>query len=252
MMLASIKKLGAFWGVGLVMFALRLYQNTYCFDPATGLYLGGAAGIVLGVLTVAALPLSLLFSLRGGKGCPHFSDYFTVPQRSTTALVAAAFLFMMGGAAVGLGALSTPPRIAALVTAVLALISGAALLFLTRQMRRGETHSFTTTIPLMFFGAFWVLTLYLPAASDPVFARYYLPILAAAVSAYAFAQFAGFFRGETHVRTFRCVAAYAVTLSVASAAELNAHSILFAACALLLSTLLVLERDVVNTEQPEQ
>lgn len=252
MMLTFIKKLGVFWGVGLVMFALRLCQNAYCFDSATGLYLGGTAGVVLGVLTVAALLLSLLFSLRSGKDRPHFSDYFTVPQRSTTVLVIAAFLLMTGGVAVGMGALSDPLRIAALVTAVLALLSGVSLLVLTRQMRHGETYSFTTTIPLMFFGAFWVLTLYLPAASDPILARFYLPVLAAAVSAYAFSQFAGFFRGETRVRTFRCVAAYALTLSIASVAELNAHSILFAACALLLSALLALEGNAGNAEHTEQ
>ena len=248
-MLNSVKKLGVFWGVGLVMFALRLYQNAYCFDSATGLYLGGTAGVALGVLTAAALILALVFSLRGGKGSPRFADHFAVPERSTTALVAAAFLFIMGGVAVGMGALSNPLRIAALVTAALALLAGVSLLILTRRMRSGEAHSLTATLPLMFFGAFWVLTLYLPAASDPVLQRYYLPVLAAAVSAYAFAQFAGFFRGETRVRAFRCIAAYALTLSIAAAAELNAHSILFAACALLLSTLLALE--VETEDQPD-
>ncbi|MBR3704154.1 MAG: hypothetical protein IKM11_01515, partial [Oscillospiraceae bacterium] len=70
------------------------------------------------------------------------------------------------------------------------------------------------------------------------------PILAAAVSAYALAQLAGFFRAETRVRTFRFVASYAVTLCIAALAELNAHSILFAACALLLSVFLALEGKV--------
>ena len=46
----------------------------------------------------------------------------------------------------------------------------------------------------MFFGVFLVLTVYLPAANDPVLPRYYLQILAAAIAAYAFSQLAGFLR----------------------------------------------------------
>ena len=240
-MLTSIKKLGIFWGVGLAMFVLRLYDNANCFHPATGLYLGGTTGLMLGAVAIAALLLSLLLSLRGGKDRPLFSAHFATPERSTTALVLAALLFVLGGAVMGKNALSEPLRVAPLVTAAFAFFSGVFLLSLTRQMRRGEANSLTATLPLMFFGAFWVLTLYLPAASDPILARYWLPILAAAVNAYAFAQLAGFFRGETKVRTFRFVAGYAVALSVAACAELNAHSILFAACALLLSVFLALE-----------
>lgn len=229
------------WGLGTGMFLLRLGQNMHDFDPATGLYLGGSSALIIGVLTVAALVLSLLLSLRGGKHRPLFCEHFAVPERSTTVLVLAALAFVLGGAIMGKNALTESLRVAPMVTAALAVFSGVFLLSLTRQMRRDEAYSLAATLPLMFFGAFWVLTLYLPSASDPVFERYWLPILAAAVSAYAFAQLAGFFRRETRVFTFRFVASYAVILSVAACAELNAHSILFAACALLLSAFLALE-----------
>ena len=237
-----------FWGIGAGMYLLRMGQRMHDFDPATGLYLGGRSGLILGMLAVAALVLSLLLSLRGGKDRPLFCEHFAVPERSTTVLVLAALLFVLGGAVMGKDALSETLRVAPMVTAALAVFSGVFLLSLTRQMRRGEARSIAATLPLMFFGAFRVLTLYLPSASDPVFERYWLPILAAAVSAYAFAQLAGFFRRETAVRTFRFVAGYAVILSLAACAELNAHSILFAASALLLSVFLALEG---NTAEPE-
>lgn len=245
-MMAAVKKIGVFWGLGLVMFALRLYQNTYRFSPSTGIYLGGTAGTVLAVLVAVSLVLAYLLSRRAGKDRPGFVDHFCAPTQSTTVLVAAAFLFAAGGALTGLDALSADFRIAPLITALFALISFVSTLMLTRQMRTERAFSVAPVLPLMFFAAFWVLTLYLPAANDPILARYYLPILAAAVSAYAFAQLAGFFRKETRVRTFRFVAGYAVTLCIAAVAELNPHSLLFAACALLLSVFLALDEKKIN------
>ena len=250
-MMAAVKKIGAFWGVGLVMFALRLYQNTYCFDPLTGLYLGGTVGAVLAALVGISLALAFVLSLRASKDRPLFANYFCAPAKSTTVLVAAAFLFAAGSALTGLGALSADLRIAPLICALLAFISFVSIL-LTRQMRTERAFSVAPVLPLMFFASFWVLTLYLPAANDPILARYYLPVLAAAVSAYAFAQLAGFFRKETRVRTFRFVAGYAVTLCIAAVAEMNNHSLLFAACALLLSVFLALdEKKIIKIEITE-
>ena len=244
-MMAAVKKIGAFWGMGLVMFALRLYQNAYRFDPLTGLYYPDAAGIALAAFVVLSLVLSFVLSLRAKKDRPLFAEHFCAPEKSTTILVAAAFLFAAGSALTARDALSAAMRIAPLITALLAFISFVSLLLLTRQMRTGRAFSVAPTLPLMFFSSFWVLSLYLPAANDPILARYYLPVLAAAVSAYAFALLAGFFRKETRVRTFRFVAGYAVSLCVAAIAQLNNHSLLFAACALLLSVFLALD------EKPE-
>ena len=252
MVMNTMMRLGMFWGLGAGMFLLRLGQNTHDFDPSTGLYLGGSSGLALGVLAVAALLLSLLLSLRAKKDRPLFADYFCAPEKSTTVLVAAAFLFAGGGMLTGLGAFSAELRVAPLITAVLAFISFVCVLLLTRRMRTERAVSVAPVLPLMFFAAFWVLTLYLPAANDPILARYWLPVLAAAVSAYAFAQLAGFFRKETKVRTFRFVAGYAVTLCIAAVAELNNHSLFFAACALLLSVFLALdEKKIIETESAE-
>ena len=236
------KRLGIFWGMGIGMFLLRLSQNASCFDPVTGLYTRGAAGIALAALIIVALALSFLFSRFDSKERPLFAEHFSAPERATTTLVVAAFLFALGGVLLGKDALASEMRIAALVAAAFAVLSCVSLLVLTRQMRsENGARSVLPTLSPMFFAAFWVLTLYLPAASDPILARYYLPVLSAAVSAYALAQFAGFFRKETRVRTFRFIVSFAITLCIASAAELNAHSILFAACALMLSVFMALE-----------
>lgn len=241
--MTSFKRLGICWGLGVGMFLLRFSQNRFAFDPETGLYTRGTAGIALGILVAVSLVLSFLFSWFGNKERPPFSEHFSAPDRSTLLLVSSAFLFVGGGIFIGMDALSATMHVAPLVTAALAVLSGVTVLLLTRQLRNGRTPSILLTLPLLFFVAFWTLTLYLPAASDPVLARYYLPILAAAVSAYAIAQFSGFFRNETRVRMFRFTASYAVTLCIASVAECNGHSLLFLACALFLSVFLGLENN---------
>lgn len=251
--MTNFRRLGICWGMGVGMFILRLKQNASCFHPVTGLYTRSIEGIALALLVVVSLVLSFLLSRFDSKDRPLFADHFSSPERSTGALVIAAFLFAGGGVLLGKDSLGTEIRVAALVTAAFALLSCISLLALTRQMRREDgAFSVLPTLPPMFFASFWVLTLYLPTANDPILARYYLPILSAAVSAYALAQLAGFFRKETRVRTFRFIASSAITLSIASIAELNAHSILFAACALVLSVFMTLEGKPVSCESAEE
>ena len=52
----------------------------------------------------------------------------------------------------------------------------------------------------MFLGVFLVLEVYLPSSSDPVLARFYIPLLAAVGTACAFSRLAGLLRGEGSVR----------------------------------------------------
>lgn len=237
---ASIKKIRWIWGLGLAMFLMRLYQNTYDFEPTSGLHFRSVVGIALVVLVAAAGVLAFVQTRGESRERPRFADHFSSPKGSTILFVSAALLFAAGGAALSVHAISTGAGIAPLVTALFAIASFLGFLILIKLLRNGEASSVGPALPVMFFSAFWVLTLYLPSANDPILARYYLPILAAAVSAYAFAQLAGFFRGETRVRTFRFVAKYAVILDIAAIAELNQHSLLFAACAVMLSGFLML------------
>ena len=247
---AFSKELKPIWCLGLVMFALRLYQNKYDFDPATGLHFLSVVGIALVVLIAATAVLAVLSSRNESRKCPRFSDFFAAPDRSTIILVSAGFLFAAGGVILGVHAISAEAGIAPLVTALFAAASFLGFLLLIKQMRSENALSVGPMLPVLFFAAFWVLTLYLPAANDPVLARYYLPILAASLSACAFAQLAGFFLRETRVRTFNCVAKLAVALNIAAIAELDQHSILFAACAVMLSAFLMLQDK--QPEPPEE
>ncbi len=229
---------------GCLLFLLRLMENLTGFDRATGL----TTPTVLRYILVAAVLLALLLTpilCRGMSiGRPLFPDHFSAPEKKKTALVFGSFLFLGGAVALGAHAVMNHAGIAPLVTAVLAFASGAGLLVLTRQMGIGETESVTPLLPVLFFAAFWVLTLYIPAGSDPILARYWLPILAAAAAAYAFSLLAGFFRGETKVRTFNVVGRAAVMLCLAAAAELTLTFLpLFLGSALILSVFLSLQKN---------
>ena len=138
---------------------------------------------------------------------------------------------------------------AAIAAGVLAVISGGALLYLARAMRTGAAVTVAPVLPAMFFGVFLVLAVYLPAADDPVLARYYLPVLASAMVAYAFSLLAGFLRGESSPRSFTPVANLAVIASVAAMADGGIpQKLLFGGCAVILSVFLLLQRQVLPAE----
>ena len=240
----KMKNIVVLWCAALVLFVLRFVEIFSGFDPATGLAVPVAAryalvaGVVLSGLATAVL------GCRLPKETPDFADHFSSPERSKVLLVLGSFLMMGGGVWLGIQTISGQKGIASLVAAGLAAVSGAGFLVLTKKMCSGETDSVTPLLPALFFSAFWVLSLYLPAGSDPVLARYWLPILAAAMSAYAFAQLAGFFRRETKIRTFRVVSRIAVLLCTAACAESSVlHAPLFFSCAVILSVFLTLEKE---------
>ena len=152
------------------------------------------------------------------------------------------FLYMGGGVWLGIKTVTEQAGIASLVTAALAVVAGCGFLVLTRQMGNGEADSVTPLLPGLFFSAFWMLSLYLPTGSDPVLARYWLPILAAAMQAYALAQLSGFFRKETRPRSFGFTAQVAVMLCIAAMAEPNLRfTPLFLGSAVVMSAFFALE-----------
>lgn len=247
---SAIFKLLRMWILGAILFALRLYQNTNDFDSATGLHTMSAAGTALIVLTIAAIAAAFLFSLGESKEQPLFSEYFPAPKKSAAALILGIFLLAAGGALLAkdlfaadvLGGNASAGDFASCAVAVLVILSVPCLLFLTGRMRRGHSYSVLLLLPSMFFSAFWVLALYLPAANDPVFARYCMPILSAAAAAYAFSLLAGFFRRETSVRMFSFISECAVILCMAAVAERNVYSLLYAGCAVIFSVFSLLPK----------
>lgn len=241
---ACWKKICRLWGAGLVLFVLRLIQDRTGFDPDTGLSLPSVPGVALVVLLVALAVLELALARRRSKEKVSFADQFAPPGKSMTALVLGCMLLAAGGILLALDAVMNGDGIAPLVTGALALASAGGLLLLTRRLRAGDELTVAPILPAMFFGVFWVLAVYLPRSSDPVLARFYLQVLAAAMVSYAFSQLAGFLRGESSARTFTPVADLAVMLCIAAMADGGRGMVLLClGCALVLTVFVLLQRE---------
>ena len=243
-MSSAMKKVIPLWGIGLVLLALRYVEKITGFDAGTGLAVPTAARGILIVCVAAAAVYAVLTGIRKSGEKPTFGEHFAQPEGEKGILTAGSFLLIAGGVLQAAQSMGDKMMIASLAAAGFAVLTGFGLLFLTKQMRRGEAEHVAPLLPALFFHAFWVLSLYLPAGSDPVLARYWLPILAAAMSAYAFAQLAGFFRKESKIRSFGIIARLSVMLCVAAAAESGvAGALLFVANAVTVSTFLALEKE---------
>ncbi len=239
------------WAQGILLFALRLAQLRTGFDSETGLALASLPGTLLAALLAvcAAAELVLCRRLPGEKA--PFEAQFAPPGRETPCLVAGSFLLAAGGALLLVSAL--PARgAAAMAAGVLAVAAGGGFLLLARQLRAGRAAGVLPLLPAMFFSVFFVLAVYLPAGTDPVLARYYLPVLAASMTAYAFSLLAGFLRRESSARRFVWTADCAVLLCLAALADSLSSPgllLLYAGCALLLSVFLLLCREEPAAEE---
>ena len=239
------KKLLPLWGIGLALFGLRLAEKLTGFDPVTGLAVPTPARYAL----IAAVVLAGAYAVAAGwkyhQDKPAFEEHFAAPGKWKGALVLGGFLFIGGGLWLGGQAGANHLGLAPMATAGLAALTGCGILVLTKRMGDEEADSTVAPLlPALFFAAFWMLSLYIPTGTDPVLARYWLPILAAGMCAYALAQLAGFFRGESRVRDFAIVARLAVMLSIGAAAEPDVtYAPLFIGCAVVLSAFLALEKE---------
>lgn len=238
------RRVGRLWCAGLLLFALRLWQDLTGFDPDTGLSLPSVPGAALVVCLVLLALLEILLAFRLDKVRAGFARRFAVPDREVPVLTVGCFMLIAGGALLAVSGGSQAAGVAGVVAGLMGAVSGGGILFLVRTMRSGGQLSVAPLLPAMFFGVFLVLAIYLPAADDPVLARYYLPVLASAMAAYAFSLLAGFLRGESSPRGFTPVADLAVMLCIAAMADGGiALAILFGGCALVLSVFLLLQRD---------
>ena len=230
---------------GLLLLCLRLAQNRTGFDPVTGLSVRSVPGLALiaCLLLCALAELILCRKLSGERG--EFAAHFAPPERETLLLAAGSVLLAGGGALLLVSAL--PQRgLAAIAAGATAAASGLGFLLLAKRFQAGAELSVLPVLPSMFFSVFFVLAVYLPAGTDPVLARYYLPVLAASMTAYAFSLLAGFLRRESSARRFVWTADCAVILCLAAMADSLSSPgllLLYAGCALLLSVFLLLRRE---------
>ena len=240
----AMKKMIPLWALGLALFVLRFVELRTGFDAATGLTLPTVARpALIGGTVLAALYAVAAVGKRSAER-PSFEEQFAAPGRWKIIPVLGSFLHIGGGLWLGIQSMTEELVITQMITAALAMVSGCGFLVLVKRMGDDEADSVAPLLPGLLFSAFWVLSLYLPSGNDPVLARYWLPILAAAMQAYALAQISGFFRRETSPRSFRFMARISVMLCIAAAAGPNMTLVpLFLGSALVTSTFLVLERD---------
>lgn len=239
-------RVGRPMAVGLLLLILRMIQNRTGFDPATGLSVPSLPGTVLAVCVVLVLALEYGLALRLPKVRRGFLQNFAPPQGEVGVLVLGGMLLAAGGCLLLLESLTSGGGAAAIAAGLLALASAGGLLSLVKRVRDGGSPGVGPVLPAMFFGVFLVLTVYLPVSDDPVLARYYLPVLAAAMSAYAFSQLAGFLRKESSPRGFTPTANCALSFSLAAAADWDGQLgllLLFLGCAAVFAGFLLLQRE---------
>lgn len=239
------------WIEGLLLLSLRWAQLRSGFDPETGLSLPSVPGMVLiaAILFLAAAEAVLCLRLPKGKrtyGC----CIAPIGQKPLPFLAAGSLLLGVGGVLLpGWSTLSIAAAAAGIAAAL-------GILLFTQQTRSGADTRVIPLLPSMLFSVLFLLSLYLPEGSNPVLARYYLPVLAAALIASAFYQLAGLTCREGKLGGFVFFGDLAVPLSLAALAEGTGNwgqSLVFAGCALILTVFLALRRaEPLPEPEPEE
>ena len=246
-----VEKAGRAVVLGLLFFGLRLLQLRSGFDPEPGRARPSAAGTALAACLAAAAALEALLALRLSKEKMPFRRRFAPVGGMKMALVMGAMLLIAGSALMAACAV-IGSGIALGAAGLLGATAGVGVLLFTQQTGRRVDLSVMPLLPAMFFAVFLVLAEYLPEADNPVLAGYYIPVLAAAMTAYAFSQLAGCVQGESSPRWFTPIAELAAALCIAAAADgLASFSgglwgiskvLVYAGCALTLLAFLALQR----------
>lgn len=233
---------GRLWLQGLLLLALRFWQDRAGFDPDTGLAVPSLPGkLMVGCLVLfAAVELVRAVRLPCKSGAP---GAFAPPDKSLMAAVAGCLLLAGGGGLMAATAVTARGWLA-LAAGIAAVLTAAGLLVLIKKARGGDALSVMPVLPAMLFAVLLVLAVYRPRDCDPLLARIYLPVLAAAMVAYAFYHLAGFLRGDSGARTFVPTADLAVMLSLAAIADGDslALRLVYGGCALVLTVFLVLRQ----------
>ncbi len=244
------------WVEGLLLLALRWAQLKSGFDPETGLSLRSVPGLVLAAVLILLIigEAALCFRMRRGKY--SYDGAFRPMEKQDLPMLAAGILLLAGGSlllgAAGLagGGMSA----LAIAAAVMGVLAAGGLLLFVKQVRSGEGRVLPL-LPAMVFSVLFLLLVYLPEESNPVLARYYLPVLAAAVLACAFYQLAGFACREASLRWFLFFGDLAVPFSLAALADSSGNwgkTLACGGCAMVLTVFLVLRRAEPQPEPAEE
>ena len=238
------------WVQGLLLLALRWAELKNGFDPTTGLSRHSVPGMILvnAILFCAAAELYLCLRLPGGKRT-YLNCLEPLEKNQLLPLAAGSLLLCIG--AVLLPGWDVLPIAAAATGAAAA----AGLILFARLLRNGEPPRVFSLLPAMVFSVVFVLVIYLPEEGNPVLARYYLIVLAAAMVSCAFYQLAGLTCQEGKLRWFVFFGDLAVPLCLAAMADCAdnlGRMLVYFGFALVLTQFLMTRREEVLPEpEPE-
>lgn len=238
------------WVEGLLLLALRWAELKTGFDPDTGLSRRSVPGMILAaaILFCAAAELYTCTRLPGGKRT-YLNCLEPLEQNQLPLLAAGSLLLCVG--AVLLPGWDT----LAIIAAAAGAASAAGLILFARSLRSSETPRAFYFLPAMIFSVLFVLVIYLPEESNPVLARYYLIVLAAAMVSCAFYHLAGLTCREGNLRWFVFFGDLAVPLCLAAMADCAGNlgrMLIYFGFALALTQFLLTRREEVLPEpEPE-
>lgn len=229
------------WIEGLLLLCLRWAQLRTGFDPDTGLSRPSLPGTILAAAVAFLAVAEFVLSFRGVPGGKRtFLNCFGQPERRDLPLLAAGGLLICAG-----GVLPPGWSTLTIASAVLAAASAAGFILLARQLRSGGQPRTLCLLPAMFLSVLFLLMVYLPEESNPVLARYALPVLAAALTACAYYHLAGLTCREGSLRWFVFFGNLSVPLCLAAMADSAGNpgrTLLWCGSALTLTVFLVLRR----------
>lgn len=240
------------WLEGLLLLSLRWGQLRSGFDPETGLSHYSLPGriLLIAILFLAGVELFLCVSdLPGGKH--SYLNCMEPPDKSCLPFLAAGSLLLFAG-----GVLLPGWGMLEIAAAALGAASALGLIFFARALRSGAAPQVLPLLPVIVFSVVFVLVIYLPEANNPVLARYYLLVLAAALVSCALYQLAGLTHREGSMRWFVFFGDLAVPLCLAAMADCAGNlgrMLIFFGCALVLTTFLLTRRDALLPKpEPEK
>ena len=203
--------------------------------------------LIAAILFCAAAELFLCTRLPGGKRT--YLNCLEPLEQSHLPFLAAGSLLLCVGAILLPG--WTTLTIAAAAAGAAAAVG---LILFAKLLRSGETPRVFYFLPAMVFSVLFVLVIYLPEESNPVLARYYLTVLAAAMASCAFYQLSGLTCREGNLRWFVFFGDLAVPLCLAAMADCVGNlgrMLVYFGFALVLTQFLLTRREEVLPE-PEK
>lgn len=228
------------WVLGFLLLSLRWAQIKTGFDPETGLSRASVPGTALAAVTLLLIAAEAALSFRLPKGKRSYLKCMEpIGENAVPALTGGSLLLGFGGL------LSLKWGLLGILGAACGVAAAAGLIAFVRRVRKSGKAWMLALLPAMVFSVIFLLTVYVPEESNPVLARYYLPVLAATLPSCAFYQLAGFTCREGKLGWFVFFGDLSVVLCLAAIADCAGNwgrIFVYLGFALILTQFLMLRR----------